>query len=105
MATANAATNYLEEKLLKFIFDNNSGSFSTPGASLYVGLATAVSDAEAGSLTEATYTNYVRRQVVELAQRQMRLMLNFLHLEVRLPIRPSHTHLSQMRQRLGISCL
>ena len=63
MATANAATNYLEEKLIKFIFDNNSGSFATPAANLYVGLATAVSDAEAGSLTEATFTNYARQQV------------------------------------------
>ena len=63
MATTNAATNYLELKLLQFIFANNSGSFSTPAASLYVGLATAVSDAEAGSLTEATYTNYARQQV------------------------------------------
>ena len=63
MATANAATNYLEEKLIKFIFDNNSGSFTTPAANLYVGLATAVSDAEAGSLTEATFTNYARQQV------------------------------------------
>jgi len=63
MATANAATNYLEEKVLKYIFDNNSGTFSSPGASIYVGLATAVSDAEAGSLTEATFTNYARQQV------------------------------------------
>ena len=63
MATANAATNYLEEKLLKYIFDNNSGTFNSPGASLYVGLATAVSDAEAGTLTEATYQNYTRQQV------------------------------------------
>ena len=54
MATANAATNYLEEKLLKYIFDNDSGSFSSPGASLYVGL---------GTLTEATYQNYTRQQV------------------------------------------
>ena len=63
MATANAATNYLEEKVLKYIFDNNSGTFSSPGASIYVGLATAVSDADAGSLTEATFTNYARQQV------------------------------------------
>jgi len=63
MATSNAATNYLELKLLQYIFANNAGSFSTPGASLYVGLATAVADAEAGTLTEATYTNYARQQV------------------------------------------
>ena len=49
MATSNAATTYLENKLLSFIFKNNAGSFATPGNSIYVGLATAVSDAEAGS--------------------------------------------------------
>ena len=53
MATANAATNYLERRLLHFIFKNNSLSFSSPGDSIYVGLATAVSAAETGSLTEA----------------------------------------------------
>ena len=64
---ANNATTYLENKLLKFIFKNNSGSFSTPGDNIYVGLATAVSDAEAGSYTEVNTTsqdtNYVRQQV------------------------------------------
>ena len=63
MATANAATTYLENKLLSFIFKNNAGAFSSPGDSIYVGLATAVSDAEAGSLTEATFGNYARQQV------------------------------------------
>ena len=63
MATTNAATTYLENKLLSFIFKNNAGSFSTPGDSIYVGLATAVSDAEAGSVTEASFTNYARQQV------------------------------------------
>ena len=63
MATANAATNYLERRLLHFIFKNNSLSFATPGDSIYVGLATAVSAAETGSLTEATFTNYARQQV------------------------------------------
>ena len=67
MATSNAATTYLENKLLSLIFKNNAGSFSTPGDSIYVGLATAVSDAEAGSLTEVNTStqdaNYVRRQV------------------------------------------
>ena len=43
MATSNAATNYLERRLLHFIFKNNSLSFSSPGDSIYVGLATAVS--------------------------------------------------------------
>ena len=63
MATANAATNYLERRLLHFIFKNNSLSFATPNNSIYVGLATAVSAAETGSLTEATFTNYARQQV------------------------------------------
>lgn len=66
MAT-NAATTYLENKLLSFIFKNNAGSFSTPGNNLYVGLATAVSNAEAGTLTEVNTStqdaNYTRKQV------------------------------------------
>lgn len=67
MATSNAATTYLENKLLSFIFKNNAGSFSTPGNNLYVGLATAVSNAEAGTLTEVNTSsqdaNYTRKQV------------------------------------------
>ena len=63
MATANAATNYLERRLLHFIFKNNSLSFSSPGDSIYVGLATAVSASETGSVTEADFTNYARVQV------------------------------------------
>ena len=67
MATSNAATTYLENKLLSLIFKNNAGSFSSPGDSIYVGLATAVSDAEAGTLTEVNTStqdaNYTRQQV------------------------------------------
>ena len=63
MATANAATNYLERRILHFIFKNNSLSFSSPRDSIYVGLATAVSTAETGSVTEANFTNYARQQV------------------------------------------
>ena len=63
MATSNAATNYLERRLLHFLFKNNSLSFATPGDSIYVGLATAVSAAETGTVTEATFTNYARQQV------------------------------------------
>jgi len=67
MATSNAATTYLENKLLAYIFKNDSGSFASPGDSIYVGLATAVSDAEAGTLTEVNTTtqdaNYARQQV------------------------------------------
>ena len=63
MATANAATTYLENKLLAYIFKNDSGSFSSPGDSIYVGLATAASDAEAGTVTEASFGAYARQQV------------------------------------------
>jgi 6-phosphogluconolactonase (cycloisomerase 2 family) len=63
MATTNAATTYLENKLLSFLFKNNAGSLTTLGDSIYVGLATAVSDAEAGSLTEANFGAYSRQQV------------------------------------------
>ena len=67
MATSNAATTYLENKLLSLIFKNNAGSFSSPGNSIYVGLATAVSNAEAGTLTEVNTStqdaNYTRQQV------------------------------------------
>jgi len=62
---ANNATTYLENKLLNHIFKNTA--FTTPGNSIYVGLATAVSDAEAGTLTEVDDTtedtNYARQQV------------------------------------------
>ena len=44
MATANAATTYLENRLLNFLFKGNAASFSTPGDGIYVGLATAVSN-------------------------------------------------------------
>ena len=63
MATSNAATNYLERRLLHFLFKNNSLSFSSPGDNIYVGLATAVSAAETGSLTEASFSGYARQQV------------------------------------------
>jgi len=45
------------------LFKNNSLSLSSPGDSIYVGLATAVSAAETGSVTEANFTNYARQQV------------------------------------------
>ena len=70
MATANAATTFLENRLLSFIFKNNAASFSSPGDGIYVGLATAVSNfndstGESGdpTITEATFTNYTRKQV------------------------------------------
>jgi len=63
MATSNAATNYLERRLLHYIFKNNSLSFASPGDSIYVGLATAVSAAETGSVTEASFGGYARQNV------------------------------------------
>ena len=66
MATANASTNYLERRLLHYIFKNNSLSFSSPGDSIYVGLATGITnEAELGSseVTEASFTGYERKQV------------------------------------------
>ena len=55
-------TNYLERRLLHFLFKNNSLSFSSPGDSIYVGLASRKYK-ETGSVTEATFTNYARQQV------------------------------------------
>ena len=70
MATANAATSFLENRLLSFIFKNNAASFSSPGDNIFVGLATAVTNfgdttGESGepAITEATFTNYARQQV------------------------------------------
>lgn len=66
MATSNAATTFLEYRLLSYVFKNNAASFDSPGDNLWVGLATAVSDAETGSpsdLTEASYSGYGREQV------------------------------------------
>jgi hypothetical protein len=67
MATSNAATTYLEHEILQFLFKNNTESFASPGDNIYVGLATAVSDREAGSVTEATFGNYARQQVAASA--------------------------------------
>ena len=63
MATSNAGTNYTEHAILQFLFKNNAESFASPGNSIYVGLATAVSSIETGSVTEADFTNYARVQV------------------------------------------
>ena len=71
MATANAATRFLENRLLSFIFKNNAASFSSPGDNIFVGLATAVSgftdstgeDVAGPTITEANFTNYGRKQV------------------------------------------
>ena len=67
MATSNAATTYLEHEILQFLFKNNTESFASPGDNIYIGLATAVSSAEGGSVTEATFGNYARQQVAASA--------------------------------------
>jgi hypothetical protein len=68
MATSNAATTYLERRVLDFLFKNNSLSFASPGNDIYVGLATAVTDAETGTVTEVQIAtddaNYTRKRVV-----------------------------------------
>ena len=74
MATANAATTFLENRLLSFIFKNNAASFTTPGDGIYVGLATAVSnfnnstgETDEPTITEATFGAYARQRVVASA--------------------------------------
>ena len=79
MATTNAATTYLEHRILNFIFNNNaqvssanfgSGNANGLGSNIYVGLATAVSNfddstgesADSVSVTEATFGGYARVQ-------------------------------------------
>lgn len=67
MATSNAATTYLERRVLDYLFKNDSLSFATPGNSIYVGLATAVANAENSAFTEVDIVgedaNYTRQQV------------------------------------------
>ena len=68
MATAIAATTFLENRILSLIFKNNAASFSTPGNDIFVGLATNVtnfdnSTGESGDpvITEATFGAYARK--------------------------------------------
>ena len=70
MATANAATTFLENRILSLIFKNNAASFSTPANNIFVGLATNVtnfdnSTGESGDpvITEATFGAYARKNV------------------------------------------
>jgi hypothetical protein len=68
MATSNAATTYLERRILDYLFKNDSLSFASPGNDLYVGLATAITDVETGTVTEVQIdtddANYTRKRVV-----------------------------------------
>ena len=52
-----AFSNYLENKIIDHIFQNTA--FTSP-TTLYVGLMTAVSDGEAGTITEVTGGSYAR---------------------------------------------
>ena len=77
MATSNAATNYLERRVLDFIFKNNSLSFATPNNDIYVGLATGTYtaiEAEFGKIVEVQVdtddANYTRQQVTSANWKQ-----------------------------------
>ena len=59
--TTDAATNYLELKLLQHVF--TSTAYTSPKSSLYLALATAVADAEAGTFTEANFGSYARVKI------------------------------------------
>jgi hypothetical protein len=48
-----AKTNYLEDAMINFFLRNDADTF-TPPATVYVALLTAVSDAEAGPVTEVS---------------------------------------------------
>ena len=63
MATSNAATQYLERRLLHYIFKNNSLRFSSPGDSIYGGLSTAETAEEIGSETDGRQGGEARHQV------------------------------------------
>ena len=52
-----ALTNYIENKLIDHLF--RTATFAKP-TTLYIGLATAVADTEAGTLTEVTGGSYAR---------------------------------------------
>jgi len=81
MATSNAATTYLERRVLDYIFKNDSLSFATPGNSIYVGLATAVNNAENGNITEVSIfsedADYTRQQVTAANWKQSVTTLAF----------------------------
>lgn len=59
---SNAATNYLEDEVLDHVLGEGTRDFTSP-ANLYIALFTAVSDGEAGTVTEVSGTNYARTAV------------------------------------------
>jgi hypothetical protein len=58
--TTNAFTNYLENKIMAYVFSGTA--FSSPSGSLYLGLFTAA-PGEGGGGTEVSGNNYSRQQV------------------------------------------
>ena len=58
MATTGAFSNYMEEKIVEVL----RGTTFTAPANTYLALFTAVADGEAGTVTEASYTNYARQE-------------------------------------------
>ena len=58
--TTNAFTNYLENKIMAYVFSGTA--FSSPSASLYVGLFTAA-PGEGGGGTEVSGNGYNRKIV------------------------------------------
>ncbi len=53
-------TTYLSDKLLNHVYRNTA---MTSPTTVYAALLTAVTDAEAGTVTEAAYTNYARQAI------------------------------------------
>lgn len=57
-----AATNYLENEVLDHILGEGARDFTSP-TTLYIGLFTAVTDGETGSVTEVSGGSYARAAV------------------------------------------
>ena len=57
-----SATNYLENEVLDHVLQKGTADFTSP-TSLYIGLFTAVTDGEAGTVTEVSGNGYARTSV------------------------------------------
>ena len=57
-----SATNYLENEVLDHVLGKGTRDFTSP-ANLFIGLFTAVSDGEAGTVTEVSGNGYARTAV------------------------------------------
>ena len=55
-------SNYLENAVINFFFRQNPGTITSPAA-VYLELYTAVSDAEAGTGTECSFSGYAREEI------------------------------------------